>query len=35
MGNLENRLGIALDPRDGSMYVADLGASSVLKYSAI
>ena len=26
---------IALDPRDGSVYVADLGASSVLKYSAI
>ena len=26
---------IALDPRDGSVYVADFDASSVLKYSDI
>ena len=35
VGNLDNPLGIALDLRDGSMYVDDRGASSILKYSAI
>ena len=35
VGNLQDPHGIALDPRDGSVYVADLGASSVLKYYAI
>ena len=33
--NCKNPSGIALDPRDGSVYVADCGASSVLKYSDI
>ena len=33
VGNLKDAYGIALDPRDGSVYVADYGASSVLKYS--
>ena len=28
-------IGIALDPRDGSMYVADFVARSVLKYCTI
>ena len=32
VGNLEDPRGIALDPRDGSVYVADFGASFVLKY---
>ena len=35
VGNLKDAYGIALDPRDGSVYVADFGASSVLKYSDI
>ena len=35
VGKFKNPLGIALDPRDGSVYVADYGASSVLKYSDI
>ena len=35
VGNLETPRVIALDPRDGSVYVADYGASSVLKYYAI
>ena len=35
MRNLEDPMGIALDPRDGSVYVADYHASSVLKYSTI
>ena len=33
VGNLDDPRGIALDPRDGSVYVVDLGASSILKYS--
>ena len=33
--NLKDACGIALDSRDGSVYVADCGASSVLKYSDI
>ena len=32
VGNFQDPRGIALDPRDGSVYVADYGASSVLKY---
>ena len=35
VGNLDKPEDIALDPRDGSVYVADFGASSVLKYYAI
>ena len=35
VGNFEDPKGIALDPRDGSVYVADYGASSVLKYSFV
>ena len=33
--DFENASGIALDPRDGSVYVADCDACSVLKYSSI
>ena len=35
VGNFEDPQGIALDPRDGSVYVADCGASSVLKFSFV
>ena len=35
VGNFEDPQGIALDPRDGSVYVADYHASSVLKYSFV
>ena len=35
VGKLVHPHGIALDPRDGSVYFADLSASSVLKYSVI
>ena len=35
VSNLETPLGIALDPRDGSVYVADYDVRSVLKYSII
>ena len=34
-GIFQDPRGIALDPRDGSVYVADYGARSVLKYSTI
>ena len=33
VGKLNNPWGIALDPRDGSVFVADRGSNSVLKYS--
>ena len=32
VGNFDNPHGVALDPRDGSVYIADYGARSVLKY---
>ena len=35
VGSFENPQGIALDPRDGSVFVADIGASSVLKFSVV
>ena len=35
VGNRDDPYGIALDPRDGSVYVADFGASSVLKYCTV
>ena len=35
VGNLTNPIGIALDPRDGSVYVADFSDNSVLKYSVV
>ena len=33
VGNLKNFHGTALDPRDGSVFIADYGANTVLKYS--
>ena len=35
VGNFEDPMCIALDARDGSVYVADYGANSVLKYTDI
>ena len=32
VGNLENPYGTALDPRDGSVFIANWGANIVLKY---
>ena len=32
VGNLTNPFGTALDPRDGSVFIANRGANSVLKY---
>ena len=32
VGNLEHSYGTALDPRDGSVFIANYGADTVLKY---
>ena len=32
VGNLKNPHGTALDPRDGSVFIANYGANTVLKY---